>query len=384
MTTIFENIEAGKPQTHVFIIGVGKYPHLLNGEGPILDNPMGLKQLTSPPISAKTFADWILENLKDSYVPLGSVELLLSSKDDNQILVDAATMGNIKKAFDLWYKRCDTNENNVAIFYFCGHGVVKNYQLLLAEDFGASPNRILENAINFRLTYQGMVQCKAGVQCYFIDSCQQFSDELSKLPIADAQALIDFNLDNMRYRRTARILYATSLGLKAFGEKNSVSRFTDALIQSLKGLGSKRIQDKEGKARWVVTTDALSNAVREIIKQQNESLELKYHQTPVFDGEYSDDATIHILKTTPKVSVTIGLIPDSASDLAELYIRKDSLVCKQRVPPKSGDWEAEIEAGMYMACAQFPTRQYHNPNDEDLWATTPYEKVVVRFKVKAI
>lgn len=386
MTTIFEKIEAKKPHTHVFIIGVGEYPHLIGGKSPTLDEPMGLKQLTSPPISAKAFADWILKDLNNPDAPLGSVELLLSPvsvyerpTDGQQFAVEAAKMVNITKAFDRWYQRCDAHEKNVAIFYFCGHGIKKADELLLAEDFGQNQNRPLENAINFRQTYLGMANCTAKVQCYFIDSCRQVPDELLKLDgVSSAQPLIAPKLCGYK-PRDARILYASAVDGKAYGHRGKVTRFTDALIKSLRGGGSKRDQRK-----WIVTTNVLSDAVIEILKQENAKTEPKYHQIPVYEAECSYNSTIHLLDRPPKVTVTVGLTPNCASAFAELYIRKGSLVYRERVPPESGDWKEEVEADVYTAYAHFPTGEYQNPDEEDFWADTPYKQVEVRFNVRAI
>lgn len=385
MTTIFENIKSKEPQTHVFIIGVGKYPHLLDGEGTTLDNPMGLKQLSSAPNSARAFADWILKDLNNPNAELGSVELLLSPasqylqpKDNRQMEVDAATMNNIGNAFDSWYDRCNTNENNVAIFYFCGHGVVKNDQLLLPEDFGNSERRLLQNAINFRLTYQEMAKCKAGIQCYFIDSCRQIPDKLIRLSAGEGQSLIMSEPGGKRFRKDARIFYATSIGERAYGRTGEVTQFTKALIQALQGRGSKHNQGK-----WVIRTDVLGTAVMETVKKENSKIEDEYHQIPMCDGEFKENSIIHVLPQPPKIPIIIGLNPCSASALAELYIHKKSSLYKQRTPPIYGDWKEEIEAGIYTASAQFPTGEYHNINDEDLFAYTPYEEIEMRFTVEA-
>lgn len=83
MSLIYRDISlvANQPQTHAIIIGVGDYPHLRNGsafrERPATST-MGLGQLTSSPISAKAFSDWMVNNFNNPNAPLGTVELLLS------------------------------------------------------------------------------------------------------------------------------------------------------------------------------------------------------------------------------------------------------------------------------------------------------------------
>src|SRR5690242_16561303 len=65
-------------QTHVLLIGVGTYEHLLNGPEHLAADHFGLDQLTSPPASARALAEWFIEGFDCPDRPLGSVRLLLS------------------------------------------------------------------------------------------------------------------------------------------------------------------------------------------------------------------------------------------------------------------------------------------------------------------
>jgi hypothetical protein len=47
------------PQTHVLIVGVGRYP-FLHGGGAEADELAPLGQLTSPTVSARVLAEWFL------------------------------------------------------------------------------------------------------------------------------------------------------------------------------------------------------------------------------------------------------------------------------------------------------------------------------------
>ena len=55
-------IDSGQPVTHAIVIGVGDYPHLVNGTGTLTNKNGGLKQLSSPPESARTFCNWLLDD----------------------------------------------------------------------------------------------------------------------------------------------------------------------------------------------------------------------------------------------------------------------------------------------------------------------------------
>ncbi len=85
--TLIYNTEIDGPATHAIVIGVGDYPHLLGGSGEMLPRNkceyMG--QLTSPPHSARKFADWLIQDYTNQQdKPLSSVELLLSDALSNE------------------------------------------------------------------------------------------------------------------------------------------------------------------------------------------------------------------------------------------------------------------------------------------------------------
>jgi hypothetical protein len=56
---LIHNVAVDGPATHALVIGVGAYPHLIGGTGRTKYND-GMGQLTSPPISARLFASWLM------------------------------------------------------------------------------------------------------------------------------------------------------------------------------------------------------------------------------------------------------------------------------------------------------------------------------------
>ena len=78
MTLVLHKPEI-RPATHAFVVGVGRYTFLDGGAHPAAKVAgWGLKQLSSPPLSATAIADFLLGELDNPKAPLGSVELLLS------------------------------------------------------------------------------------------------------------------------------------------------------------------------------------------------------------------------------------------------------------------------------------------------------------------
>src|SRR5688572_29148314 len=60
----------GGPATHALVIGVGAYPHLNGGSGRLSPQHDGMEQLTSPPISARQFASWLMSEFNHPQKPL--------------------------------------------------------------------------------------------------------------------------------------------------------------------------------------------------------------------------------------------------------------------------------------------------------------------------
>lgn len=145
MTTVFisgNRTNVNSAGTHVLIVGVGEYPCLLGGDSVrLLDKPMGLGQLSSPPLSAVALADWFIGRqtlgpevdepvgFHNPNAPLASVEMLVSPglsyqcRDCTNVAVEPTTRDNIDCSYGAWVERAKSHAGNIAVFYFCGHGI---------------------------------------------------------------------------------------------------------------------------------------------------------------------------------------------------------------------------------------------------------------------
>lgn len=378
MTTVFERITPDQPQTHALIIGVGAYRHLLGGSDRLLDDPMGLKQLSSPPVSARAMTDWLLKHFHNPELPLGSVELLLSpaaaytSPSGEQLAIEAAVMHQIESAFDRWFKRCDTHAKNVAIFYFCGHGVMKENLVLLAEDFGESPSRLFKNAIDLEMTHLGMARCQARTQFFFTDSCRQVPSQILELRDVNAPALID-PLLRRQSSREAPIFYASSPDSRAYGLADQTTRFTAALLQSLDGVGSKK-----QLGHWVVTTNSLQMGITSLMEQLNQKPGVPKQQWKL-GGEASGTRILHVLEAPPTVPVRIKITPPAAAAAAELQLLQNGEVQYRRLP-EAGDWEFTAQVGVYDVQVRVQSEQFH-PVAEEIWIDTPTTEEEITLEV---
>jgi hypothetical protein len=353
----FDKAKSSKVSTHALIIGVGQYPHLKGGTSPHSENALGLGQLTSAAISANTFSNWLRERPSNWFAPLGSIELLLSpnlhtDSKSAQINVEHATITNISNAFNRWVARCNTARGNVAIFYFCGHGLQNSFSLLLPQDICSNRQAPWDDAINLDRTHLAMCHCQAQTQCFFIDACRETPIEHAFDPDLTGRRLKSSH-SGQRYTRDAPIIWSAPLGDQAFAPMNSVSFFTSALIHALESVGA-AYHDGD---LWVVETASLAVAVKRLM---NRNVMKDGSRLASSTGGVSNFTTrIFEFDKPPIVLADISCVPSAALNLANLSIKKGTTSAHSR-KPSAGSWELEITAGRYDLCAAFPGAEYRD------------------------
>ncbi|OCK55065.1 hypothetical protein LMTR3_09875 [Bradyrhizobium sp. LMTR 3] len=338
----------------MFIVGVGRYRHLLGGASPTPGAPP-LGQLTSPPISARALARWFTSpKFANAHAPLGSLEMLLSDSTGqifDGVQVDDATSDKIQTAFDAWKQRCHADPGNIAFFYFCGHGLQKDVVALLPEDFAASENNLWKHSIDFDKTYVGMVRCRAGTQFFVVDACRELSQTAIKDEEFGGTALISPRLGDS-HLRTAPKLFATALGRQAFGDSNGVSRLTGALIECLDGLGA-----TDDGPEWVINTTQLGIAVQSLVRHQNEVLKIPENNRQIVDPAGGDLANgpqrllVFPAGSSPTVIVKFGCNPSSIAEKVTFFAVPEN---GPKLPaPNPGPWITTVSAGLYVFGCSF-------------------------------
>jgi hypothetical protein len=361
VTLVYKTRRKG-PKTHVLVIGVGGYRHLPGGTGPMMRDPIaygGLGQLSSPPESALAVRDLFLDSTPDAWqAPLGTVDLLVSPHPDDPwpdgrgVAYTEPTGTNIKKAFDRWKRRCNEDAWNVAIFYFCGHGLEGSEQYLLASDFGANENRKGENAIAIDSTIKGLWHCKAKTQCVFVDACRVVATAAQSAELGNALALATY-VPGMQpvYVEHPLVLRAANSGSEAFGKPRQVSYFTRALVDALLGLAAQ--QDNNGD--WVVTTESLAFKFSKVL-----SIVAPNVKPP--RPEPGPPSELYRPPEPPAVHLTVGCEPGEALRSARLSCRHSTKAIRKERDPAAERWELDIEAGGYELAARFDDL-YKNKRD---------------------
>ncbi len=272
MTQLFFDSGQAGPGTHALIIGVGGYPHLEGGTGTLIEDPLrygNLGQLASPPRSALAFRNCLYESAHSAWkAPLATIEVLISPTPGDpepsrpgSAFRDASIDG-IQEAFDRWKDRCDSDPHNVAIFYFCGHGLEGEEQILLASDFGRFPNNHFRGAFTFDFTRKGFLQCLPETQCFFIDACREVAPGVVVgLSRVTAEPLIRPHAYGLRRCKYDLTLQSSAPFERAFAPVGEVSYFTTALTSALKGAAA----STDDSGDLVIRTDGVSSCIDELL-----------------------------------------------------------------------------------------------------------------------
>jgi len=346
------------PATHALVVGIGRYPHLLGGESPSASSD-GMKQLSSPPVSARAFAAWLVAEYHHPAKPLGSVALLLSEESPAPFVnprtgesaeVAEATIANLTSAVEAWKGRGDAQAQNRLVLYFCGHGISEGDDMaLLASDFDPDSGNPLNQALDFGRLRHGLKRCAASEQLFFVDACRASSDVLISQAGAAFAGQVPL-LPGMRPRELPRLLsvpyYATLAGDLSHARPGEVSLFTQALLRGLRGAGS---DDPEGD--WRVTTILLQQAIDHFMKQPMFAGKVAGVQVPVVGELPGFDLTE--LTAPPTVPVYVGCAPPDDNATAEFVCRRAGAECGRRAADGAdpadpvAEWSLDLPFGEY-------------------------------------
>jgi hypothetical protein len=346
-----QKIPRERPQLHALIIGVGHYPYM-DAVKDVLARLPPLVNLHSPPVSAERLANWLIDHQSWlNGVELGTVDLLVSKIPSeptgrHRSIRNTAGHAAIVKAFDGWFKRCDAHPDNVALFYFCGHGLQKESLILLPQDFLRYKTTPWATPIDFNATYRGMSSCAAKTQYFIIDACRQWSGNLLR-DYSFGGTRLGRHIADKVTKRTAPALYGTASGNAAFGDTSGKpSRLTEALIACMEGSAAEKVNDQ-----WQIKVFNLGPAVQEFVRIANRSYPDDEHQTvdPTIVEGAAGNRTLLLLPDSihPRVLVEFGCEPIEATEHAQFYYEGVRPMLPECGADCVGPWSTELLAGYY-------------------------------------
>ena len=369
--------------TRALVIGVGHYPALPGGGGPEMARPEGLRQLQSPPVSAREFARWLIEHYQSQDRPLATVQLLLSEpvptpfefKQDGaavQVQAQPADLATVKQAIRDWYELGNHNANDLMLFYFCGHGLAEGaLNSLLMSDFGTVPLAPMEGALDFRRFHMGMEDCLARHQCYFIDACRLTSSLLRRTEFAGDPVLQPGAQPNPDGRvRLGPKFFSTLSGEAAHARPGQPSLFTGALLEAMNGAGA---GDEDG-GDWIVKTNRLHAAMEYLVKEIIEENGWDVGQQTITDG--MQDLPLNTLDR-PIVPVSLAVAPQQAHIEATLRCHNGDGVDLERLANPT-PWNFRVPVGLYNFRAEFASAQFAPVVMENQLVRPPYLRRVLK------
>ncbi|WP_418320114.1 caspase family protein [Piscinibacter sakaiensis] len=368
--TTFHLDDSEGPGTHVFIVGVGDYFHLKDGAKKLTRQPMGMGQLSSPPLSALKLLEWFDRELNNPKAPLKSIEVLISQRQAASYTdmanataeIEGATLDNFISSAEAWFARANSDPDNVAIFYFCGHGLNDglNTQLLLS-DYGRD-DRAMRHAINLSGFRLSMGSCLAKKQLFLIDACRIIDPTL----ILDPNQLGDPGLrpgNITKMNATSPVIYAARTGEQAFGPIDGVSYFAEALLQGLSKCG---VHHWKG-ASWVVTPLHLQLALAGLLD------DLSGKPACPVDGLVGTGFEVHHLKAAPEVAVLVTLNPSASHE--EALIRATCSGVPHTRTNQEHPWRTFLPIGPCDVDAIFPAAAKFTAAPRSLQLHPPWQEI---------
>ncbi|WP_085026160.1 P-loop NTPase fold protein [Ensifer aridi] len=207
--------------THVLLIGVGDYPSA------------NVAQLSSASTSLDALATWWMRGFTNPEAPLRSLDVVTS---DGRLEMAAGTnFDALSDAIRAWHGRASAHPDNIAVFYFIGHGLqtLGGYALLTSDlelqDTGSSASRPIDQAISADDLVNAF---RAGPtrQLWMFDTAREEAGEKYS-HIRPRSPLTVRDRSSAPLRRL--VLYAAHKGEVAFSSADGPSDFARAFLDTV-------------------------------------------------------------------------------------------------------------------------------------------------------
>jgi hypothetical protein len=365
------------PGTHVLIVGISAYPHLIGGKKPRPDIAEGMGQLDAPAISARALAAWFLDEFNNPDRPLASLALLLSEpspvtfahvKSQRAASLPRGTIGDLSYAIDRWVRRASSERENQVIFFFSGHGVSSGESILLLRDFGNLRNNRFDGSLNLSNFVNAMQTMVPEYQLFLIDACR-VPTSLANLAMGQVHlgrpCLTPNELDERSGKPAKQSVHHASSSLSpAYGRVRGASLYTEALLKALSGGGA------QSNIRWWVGTLGLQAALSDYT--QRSAAHERVEQQP--ELVKSSQFTVHKPRAIEIPVYITTEPPDALSKVRRVEFRLGSAVRDFYDPAKHGvrtEWACVLPLREHQLAASFPQAAEYDDYIVDLNLSTP-------------
>jgi hypothetical protein len=318
-----------------------------------------MTQLSGAALAAAKVNDWLERAGHRLPVPLHSQRVLLSpSPGELAARPDlgrhpAATMDAFRENVIAWQEACASHPENLAFFYFAGHGVREaNSVVVLLEEFARDAGNPLSFGASLSNLFAGMAPTQtfpdmARHQLWFVDSCQMVTPGALGLGGQnEPNSILHLSLPGFE-NRCAPIFYAAIPGSAAFSIPGVGTIFGQTLIECLEGAaGSQR-----GNSGWKVTPGSLSAALQMLMKESQGGVQATWTGGQISNAE----RTIVNLDGPPSVRVRLELKPAQRAGEVSLSVadaRRAAVAVP--VPLDPNPFSCHWPAGVYEITAAPP------------------------------
>jgi hypothetical protein len=308
-------------------------------------------QLSSPPVSARAFAEWLLSptGYRNPALPLASLDLLISDPATDQFVSPGGTIATIQRArfaeietaIRAWFQR-GNHPDDLLLFFYSGHGVANGLKMtLLPEDYGSlqtPPQMSLGLAIDFDGFYLGMDSCSAKNQIFFVDACWVASGLLIRTQNFSGNPVIPGMAQITSPPRNAPIYYGAVPGITAFGRPGKPSFFTEALLKAFRGAGA---DDTSGG--WALQTDTLGRGIHHQLRRAVANTAAAGQLSMA--NNIGQPLVFHELTGLPECPVDVLCDPPSDTPGATLAVSGNGV--KDARAPDPTPWGLDLKLGDY-------------------------------------
>jgi hypothetical protein len=329
---------AGTPCIHAFVIGVGDYA-----------SP-AVPPLEGAATSALAMADWLLNEQTGPGVARGSIDVLASRPAGVPVswygsVLAPPTLDNVLAAAEAWYARCAEDPANLAIFYFCGHGVeLGGFRSLLLQDVDlSSVTNPFRKAIAFNQFVDGMRGCAPRQQLYVLDACRDLPLGLANwaddVPLGEPLVLLNKKAARNLAPRKHAVLHASAATQPAW-QGATMGWFTECLLEVLKGAASSN-DLSDNPSTYTISTRDVTEVIDYLVRNQFLA-EPAGLQTPITGGE---GAFVFHAPPTPIVPVIVTRAPASSGTRFEVTNGATKVASHAFVQP--APWRSRLPIGDY-------------------------------------
>lgn len=348
-SAIVHDREADGPATHVFLVGIGHYPHLAGGGASKAAMDFGLGQLNSTTASARRLADWFIKDFDCPERPLSTVSLLLSEPGPSPATyvnpdtgvstsVPRGTKVETRDALFATLGRVTSPDDNL-IFYIAAHGLAggaNNFYLL--RDFGSDPNGPLDHMINYSRLMAMMRSQLPTRQFMVFDACRDMKQIVAaNQDGGDGLLFADPSIRLGLPAVEQCAIQSTELDGSAYGKHNSPSVCAQAFERAIGGAAGKRHPDG-----WNITTARMWEAMRDF-QTLGFGPNAGLVQTP--DATAFHDFPIRRLPKKPLIPVFMKRRDGGSLKGASVTCSANNVVVLTEPSVKDRYWEGDLDIG---------------------------------------